>query len=130
MTPRPPKRGPKREPKPKADKGNPPRFAPSAFIKGSSEQVQQLCDDLATLAAARFSDLTGTTWQSVSSALAQHLRTIGHDLVSVDESDDHQEWQATWYHPRGTFTLSLSFHAPCAVEVTWKTDDATFTARR
>ncbi|HVJ21037.1 MAG TPA: hypothetical protein VM686_36755 [Polyangiaceae bacterium] len=130
MTPRPPKRERKREPKPKAAKGNPPRFAPSAFLKGSSEQVQQLCDDLATLAAERFSDLTGTSWQSVGSALAQQLRAIGHDLISIDESDDHQEWQATWHHPRGTFSLLLSFRAPHAVEVTWKADDATFTARR
>jgi hypothetical protein len=130
MPPRPPKREPKREPKPKAAKGDPPRFAPSAFLKGSSEQVQQLCDDLATVAAQRFSDLTGTTWQSAGSTLAQQLRAIGHDLVSMDESDDHQVWQATWHHPRGTFSLVLSFEAPHAVEVTWKTDDATFTARR
>jgi hypothetical protein len=99
-------------------------------LKGSSEQVQQLCDDLATLAAERFSDLTGTTWQITGSALAQQLRAIGHDLMSIDESDDHQEWQATWHHPRGTFSLALSFRAPYAVEVTWKTDEATFTARR
>jgi hypothetical protein len=92
--------------------------------------VQQLCDDLATLAAERFSDLTGTTWQSAGSALAQQLRAIGHDLMSIDESDDHQEWQTTWHHPRGTFSLLLSFQVPYAVEVTWKTDDATFTARR
>lgn len=119
-----------REPKLKAAKGDPPRFAPSAFLKGSSEQVQQLCEDLATVAAKRFSDLTGTTWQSAGSTLAQQLRALGHDLVSIDESVDHQLWQATWHHPRGTFSLVLSFDAPCAVEVTWKTDDATFTARR
>jgi hypothetical protein len=99
-------------------------------LKGSSEQTQQLCDELATLAAERFSDLTGTTWTRTGAALAQQLRAIGHDLMSIDESDDHQEWLATWHHPRGTFSLLLSFQAPCAVEVTWKTDDATFTARR
>jgi hypothetical protein len=134
MPARPPKRAPrrepKREPKLKAAKGDPPRFAPSAFLKGSREQVQQLCDDLATLAAERFSDLTGTTWLSVSTALAQQLRAIGHDLMSIDESDEHQEWLATWHHPRGTFSLLLSFQAPCAVAVTWKTDDAAFIARR
>jgi hypothetical protein len=130
MRPRSPKREPRREPKLKAAQGDPPRFAPSAFLKGSSAEVQQLCDELATLAAKRFSDLTGTTWRGAGSALAQQLRALGHDLVSIDESDDYQEWQATWHHPRGTFSLVLSFHAPCAVEVTWKTDDATFTARR
>jgi hypothetical protein len=130
MPRKPPKREQTREPKLKAAKGDPPRFAPSAFLKGSNEQVQQLCDDLATLAAKRFSDLTGTTWQSAGSALAQQLRALGHDLMSIDESDHHQVWQATWHHPRGTFSLLLSFEAPCAVEVTWKTDDATFTARR
>ena len=130
MASRPPKREPKREPKLKSAKRDAPRFAPSAFLKGSSEQVQELCEELATLAAGRFSDLTGTTWQSAGSALAQQLRAIGHDLVSIDESDNYQEWQATWHHPRGTFSLVLSFQAPHGVEVTWKTDDATFTARR
>ena len=130
MPARPPRREPKRAPKLKAAKSDPPRFAPSAFLKGSSEQVQQLCDDLATLAAERFSDLTGTTWPDVGTALAQQLRALGHDLMSIDESDDHQEWQATWHHPRGTFSLLLSFQAPHAVAVTWKTDDVAYTARR
>jgi hypothetical protein len=92
--------------------------------------VQQLCEELATLAAERFSDLTGTTWAGAGAALAQHLRAIGHDLVNVDESDDHQEWVATWHHPRGTFSLLLAFQAPHAVAVTWKADDVAFTARR
>jgi hypothetical protein len=134
MPTRPPKRTPlrkpKREAKLRAAKGAPPRFAPSAFLKGSREQVHQLCDDLATLAAERFSDLTGTTWAAASAALAQQLRALGHDLISIDESDAHQEWQATWHHVRGTFSLLLSFEAPRAVEVTWKTDDSIFTARR
>jgi hypothetical protein len=129
--PKPPRiREPKREPKLRAAKGPAPRFAPSAFLKGSHEQVQQLCDDLATLAAERFGDLTGTTWPAASAALAQQLRALGHDLISIDESDAHQEWLATWHHPRGTFSLRLSFQAPHAVEVSWKTDDATFVARR
>lgn len=123
-------REPKREPKLRAAKGDPPRFAPSAFLKGSREQVQQLCDDLATLAAERFSDLTGTTWPAASAALAQQLRALGHDLISIDESDAHQEWLATWHHPRGTFSLLLAFQAPYAVEVTWKAEDFALTARR
>lgn len=125
-----PARRPKRAPKPPAAKADPPRFAPSAFLKGSTEQVQQLCDELATLAAERFSDLTGTTWAGVGATLAQQLRAIGHDLMSIDESDAHQEWLATWHHPRGTFSLLLSFQAPHAVAVSWKTDDVTLTARR
>jgi hypothetical protein len=119
-----------RKPKPQVVKETPSRFAPAAFLRGSAEQVQALCDDLATLAAERFSDLTGTTWQQAGLAIAQQLRAAGHDLASFDEAPDLQEWQATWHHPRGTFSLLLSFQAPCAVEVTWKTDDATFTARR
>jgi hypothetical protein len=119
----------KRVPKPKAAT-DPPRFAPSAFLKGSAQQVQQLCDELATLAAERFSDLTGTTWPRVGTTLAAQLRAIGHDLVSIDDSDEHQEWVATWHHPRGTFSLRLSFQAPHAVAVTWNTDEAAFTASR
>lgn len=136
MPARPPKRTllheSTREPKPKlrAAEGASPRFAPSAFLKGAPEQVQQLCDALAVLAAERFSDLTGTTWSAAGAALAQQLRALGHDLISIDESDAHQEWLATWHHPRGTFSLLLSFQAPHAVEVAWKTEDSTFTARR
>ena len=130
MPARPIKREPKREPKLRAPKGAPPRFAPSAFLKGSTAQVQQLCEELAALAAERFSDLTGTTWASVGATLAQQLRAVGHDLISVDDSDAHQEWRATWHHPRGTFSLLLSFQAPKAVAVTWKADDVAFTARR
>lgn len=138
MPARPPKRttrrnpthAPKQEPKAKAAKADPPRYAPSAFLKGSPEQVQQLCDELATLAAERFSDLTGTTWRTVGTTLAHQLRAVGHDLIGIDESDEHQEWQATWHHPRGTFSLLLAFQAPYAVAVTWQTDDGAYTARR
>jgi hypothetical protein len=130
MPARPPRRRPKQDPKLKSAKAEPPRFAPSAFLKGSNEQVQQLCDELATLAAERFSDLTGTTWPAVGAALAQQLRAIGHDLMNIEESEDRQEWLATWHHPRGTFSLLVSFQAPQAVAVTWRTDDAAFTAQR
>ncbi len=134
--PRPPQRKPKPKqklPKPtkqKAPKQPPPHFAPSAFLSGSAEAVQRLCDELATLAAERFSDLTGTNWQTAGNALAEQLRAIGHDLTSFDESPELQEWQATWHHPRGSFSLLLSFRAPHAVEVTWRTDDWTYTASR
>jgi hypothetical protein len=125
-----PQRFPKRKPKPKPEKEPPSRFAPAAFLKGSAEQVQALCDELATIAADRFSDLTGTTWQRAGTDLAQQLRAAGHDLMNLEDDVGLQEWQATFYHPRGNFSLLLSFRAPYAVEVTWKTDDATFTALR
>lgn len=126
MSPRPPKR------KSKSDepKQPPSRFAPSAFLTGSAEAVQQLCEELAQLAADRFGDLTGTTWQRAGFTIAQQLRAAGHDLTSFDESDELQEWHATWHHPRGTFSLLLSFRAPHEVEVTWRADELAFTARR
>lgn len=108
----------------------PARFAPSAFLSGSPAQVQALCDELADVAAARFSDLTGTDWQRVGTTLASQLRALGHDLTSFDESPELQEWQATWHHARGTFSLLLVFRAPQSVEVTWTADDAKLTARR
>ena len=107
-----------------------PRFAPAAFLSGSPAEVQQLCDELADLAATRFGDLAGTTWERVGQSLASQLRALGHDLTSFDESTELQEWHATWHHTRGTFTFLLEFRAPCSVEVTWKTDTATFSARR
>lgn len=108
----------------------PSPFAPAAFLKGSPEAVRQLCEGLAGIAQQRFGDLTGTTWPRAGADLARQLRAAGHDLTSFDESDDLQEWQATYYHPRGTFSLSLTFRAPTSVEITWRTDDATITARR
>jgi hypothetical protein len=107
-----------------------PKFAPAAFLSGSPEQLQTLCNDLAELAAERFSDLTGTTWESVGQSLARQLRELGHDLMAFEDTPEHQEWQTTWHHPKGTFVFTLEFRAPYAATVTWKTDDATFTATR
>src|SRR5688500_15879798 len=86
----------------------PPRFAPSAFLSGSPEAVQALCDELADLASKRFSDLTGTTWTQVGHSLVGQLRAIGHDLSCFDEREDLQEWDASWHLPRGTFSLFLT----------------------
>jgi len=107
-----------------------PKFAPKAFLSGSPEQVQGLCNDLAELAAERFSDLTGTTWESVGKSLASQLRELGHDLTAFEDTPEHQEWQTTWHHPKGTFVFTLEFRAPYAAAVTWKTDNRTFTAQR
>jgi len=126
MSPRPPKRKSKKD----ELKQPPSRFAPSAFLNGSTQAVQQLCEDLAQLAADRFGDLTGTTWERAASTIAQQLRAAGHDLSSFEESAELQEWHASWHHPRGTFSLLLSFRAPCGVEVTWRADDLAYTARR
>lgn len=107
-----------------------PKFGPAAFLSGSPEQVQALCNDLAEVAAERFSDLTGTTWVSVGQSLARQLRELGHDLMSFEDTPEHQEWQTTWHHPKGTFVFTLEFRAPYAATVTWQTDDRTFTATR
>lgn len=112
-----------------ATKAAPSRFAPAAFLSGSATSVQQLCDELALRVAERFSDLTGTTWERVGTSVVEQLRASGHDLRSFDEARGLQEWQATWHLPRGTFSLFLAFRAPSQVEVTWKTDEATFSAR-
>jgi hypothetical protein len=119
--------------KKKAKKQSPserPKFAPASFLSGTPEQVQTLCNDLAELAAERFSDLTGTTWVSVGQSLATQLRELGHDLMSFEDTPEHQEWQTTWHHPKGTFVFTLEFRAPYAATVTWKTDERTFTATR
>src|SRR5437773_12409982 len=117
-------------PKSREPKQPPSRFAPPRFLSGSRELVQELCDELADLAAARFSDLTGTTWQHTGKAIASQLRAMGHDLTSFDDDAELQEWQATWHHPRGTFSLVLAFRAPSDVEVSWQTEAYTLTARR
>jgi hypothetical protein len=120
--------------RPKSEKAEPKRppsrFAPSAFLSGTPAEVQQLCDELAELAMTRFSDLTGTTWEQTGHAIANQLRATGHDLTSFEDTADLQEWQVSYYHPRGTFSLSLSFRAPADVEVSWRTESGTLTARR
>ncbi|MEO7034211.1 MAG: hypothetical protein ABI548_09990 [Polyangiaceae bacterium] len=105
------------------------RFAPAAFLKGEPESVRELCQALADQMVRGFSDLRGTSWRSVATSLVDQLRTSGHDLSQIEDTDEIQAWQATWYHPRGTFSLLLSFRAPAAVEVMWKADDAIFTAK-
>jgi hypothetical protein len=121
---------PRQKSKPPAAKQPPSPFAPAAFLKGSPDAVRDLCEGLAGIAHERFGDLTGTTWQRTGSDLAAQLRAAGHDLTSFEESDTLQEWQATYYHSRGTFTLSLTFRAPTGVEVSWQSDDGTIVAQR
>ena len=120
----------KRAPKDRPEAAPRSRFAPSAFLSGKPEAVQQLCDELADHAAARLASLSGPSWARVGRALAGQLRELGHDLISLDESETLQDWQARWHHPRGTFTLSLVFRIPHAVEVTWQVDDVTIASRR
>jgi hypothetical protein len=127
MPPRPVQRQKSKSPRPPAP---PSPFAPSAFLKGTPEAVKALCESLAGIAHDRFSDLTGTSWPRVGTDLAQQLRAAGHDLRAFDDAEDMQQWEATFYHPRGTFSLFLSFRAPTSVEVTWQSDDGAITARR
>ena len=61
--------------------------------------------------------------------IVQQLRMAGHDLSNFDDSDELQEWQAVWFHPKGNFSLFLTFRATGGVEVTWRADDAKFVAR-
>ena len=107
----------------------PSRFAPKAFLAATPATVQGLCEALAAEAARRFVLATNTPWVAVATSIVADVRASGHDLVSLDDTGDVRQWQATWYHPRGTFSLSLSFRAPGSVEVTWQTSDATFVAR-
>ncbi|MDF3068490.1 MAG: hypothetical protein K0R38_4091, partial [Polyangiaceae bacterium] len=106
MPPRPDRKRPAKLPKPRPA---PSTFAPAAFLKGSPEAVRDLCEGLAGIAHERFCDLTGTTWERTGSDLARQLRAAGHDLTSFDDSSDLQEWQVTYYHTRGTFSLLLTF---------------------
>jgi hypothetical protein len=122
------RRDPNRPPRLKASSATPSRFAPKAFLAGSPQDVQRLCEALAAEAALRLADLTGTTWTAVATSIVADVRATGHDLIALDHTDELRQWQATWYHPRGTFSLLLSFRAPRHVEVTWQTDDATFSA--
>jgi hypothetical protein len=120
---------PNRRAKPPKGKPVASRFAPAAFVAGSPETVQRLCEELAEQAAWAFVQQTGKDWKVVGASLAQQLRASGHDLSRFDDSEDVQEWQATLYHPKGTFSLFLSFRASGQVEVTFRTDEATFSAR-
>lgn len=120
---------PPRKAKSQKPKAAPSRFAPSAFLRGSPETVQKLCEELAAQASRRFVDLTGTTWKAVGTSIAQQLRVIGHDLSNFDDSEEAQEWQATWHHPKATYSLFLVFRPTGKVEVTFRADDATYVAR-
>ena len=126
MSRRTPRRPPAKSKKPKQRTS---RFTPTAFLAGSPEFVQELCAELAVQAGRRFLDLTGTSWNAEVARLVQELREIGHDLTACDGSEEFQEWEASWYLPRGNFSLFLSFRAPGEVEVTFRADDAKYFAR-
>jgi hypothetical protein len=120
---------PKRQTKSPKPKPAPSRFAPAAFLSASPEAVQRLCEELAKEAAARLAKRTETSWKTVGTSIVQQLRAAGHDLGNFEDSDELQEWEASWYHPKGTFSLFLSFRASGHVEVTWTADDVKFVAR-
>lgn len=108
---------------------SPARFAPSTFVASSPEAVQRLCNELATEAARAFAARGKTDFRTVGTSIAQQLRVSGHDLSPFDETEDVQQWQATLYHPKGTFSLFLSFRANGHVEVTFRSDTTVYTAR-
>jgi hypothetical protein len=120
---------PKSTTKAPTPKRPPSPFAPGAFLSGSAEQVQELCHELALHAGKRFANRKLSTWESVGASIVAELRAAGHDLSSFDRSEGFTEWQALWHHPRGSFSLFLTFRAPAEVEVSWKTETETFTAR-
>lgn len=123
------RRSPDRPPRLSASSGPPSRFSPKAFLAATPATVQRLCEELAGESSRRFVDLSGMPWTVVGDSIVADLRASGHDLISLDDSDGVREWQTTWYHPRGTFSLLLSFRAPRSVEVSWQADDTTFIAR-
>lgn len=110
-------------------KTQPSRFAPSAFVAASPEGIQSRCNDLARAAAQFFRSRRGQDFCDIGTAFAKELRESGHDLVNFEETEELQEWQATLYHPTGTYQLFLSFRAPRHIEVTYKTDNHTYVAQ-
>jgi hypothetical protein len=119
----------KRNFKTEKPKAAPSRFAPAAFRNATPEAAQRLCEDLAKQAARSFIELTGTNRKAEGPSIVQQLRASGHDLICLEDTAELQEWQATLYHPQGTFSLFLTFRAPRSVEVTWRADDVKFSAR-
>jgi hypothetical protein len=118
----------KRNTKPQKSTPAPSRFGPAAFRSASPQVAQRLCEELAKQAARSFVELTGTNRNAEGSAIVQQLRASGHDLICLEDTAELQQWQATLYHPKGTFSLFLTFRAPRNVEVTWRADDVEFSA--
>ena len=119
----------KRSAKQAAPKLTPSRFASHAFRSASPEEAQRLCEQLAKQAARSFVELTGKSPSAEGPPIVKELRASGHDMVCGEDTAELQQWQATLYHPTGTFALLLTYRAPRSVEVIWRTDDAEFTAR-
>ncbi|MGC4065702.1 MAG: hypothetical protein QM784_13850 [Polyangiaceae bacterium] len=108
---------------PKKTKLTPSRFAPAAFRTASPEAVTRLCEALAKQAVRGFVELTGANRKSEGPPIVKELRASGHDLVCLEDTAELQQWQATLYHPQGTYSLFITFRAPRRVEVTWQADD-------
>ena len=92
----------------------------AVFDMADSASAADLCTRLAERISARFRTTT-ESWQSIALSTIEALRTVGHDLWSLD--DDGDSWQA-WC---GDYSraepsqaeLILEFRGPARVEVTW-----------
>jgi hypothetical protein len=88
-----------------------------------------MCQELALQAIRGFVELTGKNRNEEGPLIVKQLRASGHDLSCLEDTAELQQWQATLYHPQGTYLLQLTFRAPRSVEVIWQADDVVVSAR-
>jgi len=95
-------------------------ISPAAFDAADAADVADLCRRLAERVSALFQAPT-ESWQSTAFAAIEGLRSVGHDLWSLDDDGDGwQTWCGDYSQPAPSpAELILEFRAPDGVEVTW-----------
>jgi hypothetical protein len=101
------------------------RFSRAHFDGTTEGDLVPLCR---TLAEALSHDLAGSQdWDAATLGVVEALRSIGHDLWSLDDNGDAQLWCGDWTRPQPGGELRLRLVRPQEVEVIWrrhKTDEA------
>jgi hypothetical protein len=92
------------------------KFTKQLFISVDQATRAQLCTDLAQELTAR---LTGSTnLHTAVRNVVDDLRRVGHDLWSLDESDDFEVWGPNYESPTGP-GLVITFSVDDGVDVEW-----------
>jgi hypothetical protein len=97
-------------------------FSPDAIAKlDDGDRPERLRAMQAALAERLSRDATIGEFFGQSRQLIDELRTLGHDLWSFDsDGEDFESWCGDWTRADGGGPLTITFHYPSEVEVSWR----------
>lgn len=104
------------------------RFSREVFERAEGDHLLALCQDLASVVSRRFEG-PAHLWATTGYAIVEELKRLGHELWSYDEGHDFQMWSGDHREPGGVLRFSVYLHQPNAVEIIWRADSGTASAR-